>query len=67
MKKRLFALCAALAMALSLIACGGDETADLSDGDRSPVSAAEGSWAVYWYLCGSDLETNGGCATADLR
>lgn len=66
MKKRLFALCAALAMALSLIACGGDETADLSDGDRSPVSAAEGSWAVYWYLCGSDLETNGGCATADL-
>ena len=28
---------------------------------------AEGeSWAVYWYLCGSDLESNGGFATMDL-
>ena len=26
----------------------------------------DGSWAVYWYLCGSDLETNYGCATNDL-
>jgi len=28
--------------------------------------AGDGSWAVYWYLCGSDLETNGGFATTDL-
>ena len=27
---------------------------------------ADGSWAVYWYLCGSDLESNGGFATIDL-
>ncbi|MBE6008913.1 MAG: hypothetical protein E7235_06920, partial [Lachnospiraceae bacterium] len=26
----------------------------------------DGSWAIYWYLCGSDLETNYGCATNDL-
>lgn len=26
----------------------------------------DGSWAVYWYLCGSDLETNYGCASTDL-
>lgn len=24
------------------------------------------TWSVYWYLCGSDLETNGGFATTDL-
>lgn len=24
------------------------------------------SWAVYWYLCGSDLESENGAATADL-
>ena len=24
------------------------------------------TWAFYWYLCGSDLETAGGYATADL-
>ena len=26
-----------------------------------------GTWAVYWYLCGTDLETNFGCATADIE
>ncbi len=25
------------------------------------------TWAIYWYLCGSDLETKGGCATRDLQ
>ncbi|MDR2655253.1 MAG: hypothetical protein LBC56_04145 [Oscillospiraceae bacterium] len=25
------------------------------------------TWAVYWYLCGSDLESGGGAASADLR
>ena len=30
-------------------------------------AAADGeSWSVYWYLCGSDLETGGGFATTDL-
>ena len=42
-----------LLAALLAVACGGDE-------------AADGSWAVYWYLCGSDLETDGGFATTDL-
>lgn len=30
------------------------------------VAAGEGSWAIYWYLCGSDLESGGGFASADL-
>ena len=25
------------------------------------------SWAVYWYHCGSDLESNWGCASEDLK
>lgn len=77
MKKRLFALCMTLAMVLSLAACGGDDAAQ----DSPPASSApsvsrepsvpaanlgDGSWAVYWYLCGSDLESGGGFATADL-
>ncbi len=33
-----------------------------------PVCAFAGeTWAVYWYLCGSDLETRNGSATADLE
>lgn len=27
----------------------------------------EETWAIYWYLCGSDLESWAGCATADLE
>ncbi len=30
------------------------------------TDAADGTWAVYWYLCGSDLESGGGFATSDL-
>jgi hypothetical protein len=29
--------------------------------------AAVETWAIYWYLCGSDLETKYGFATADLQ
>ena len=33
-----------------------------------PVSALSAeTWGVYWYLCGSDLETLGGAASADLE
>lgn len=67
MKNKLLAFLLALAMCLSLTACGGDEAADGSTPDAAPVfQAGDGSWAVYWYLCGSDLETNGGFATTDL-
>ena len=63
MKKRMLSLLLALGMGLSLAACGETETTDVP----SKAPAGDGSWAVYWYLCGSDLETNYGCATTDLN
>lgn len=71
MKKRSLALFLAAAMAFSLAACGEDESAEPSAENSVPVSAGpvssgDGSWAVYWYLCGSDLESGGGFATTDL-
>ena len=58
--KKILSCLLAMAMALSLVSCGGSE-------DVSDSAGAEGeSWAVYWYLCGSDLESNGGFATMDL-
>ena len=67
MKNKIFVFLLAAVMCLSLAACGGDEAADGSTPDTAPVfHAGDGSWAVYWYLCGSDLETNGGFATTDL-
>ena len=37
-------------------------------GSVCPVQAADSGdeWAIYWYLCGSDLESEGGCATEDI-
>ena len=64
MKKRVWALLTALAMSLSLAACGDE--GDVSTPAPAATGGDGGSWAVYWYLCGSDLETNYGCATADL-
>lgn len=57
MKKKLLSLFLALITTLSLASC---------DTEPDTSGSADGSWAVYWYLCGSDLETNGGFATTDL-
>lgn len=77
-KKKFLALLLTFTMALSFTACGEDtENTDVSSeapendssGDDTPAKdapAGDGSWAVYWYLCGSDLESGGGFATADL-
>lgn len=44
-----------------------EQTASFTSEDESaPAMAEEGSWSVYWYLCGSDLESGGGFATNDL-
>lgn len=60
---------------MTLIAAGCDDTAS---GD-SPTHTAgktanftdaynsDDTWIVYWYLCGTDLETRGGAATTDLQ
>lgn len=73
--KKAIALLLALAMVLSLTACGGEVIEGVeTEIPEEPVveeivaeeAPEDGSWAVYWYLCGSDLETGGGFATIDL-
>jgi len=56
MKKLLLVLAAAAVLCLSITGCG--HKTENSDTD---------SWAIYWYLCGSDLESWYGCAAADLE
>ena len=60
MKKRLGAILLSCVLAFTGIACG-----DELDG-QDQAGAEKGSWSIYWYLCGSDLESGGGFATGDL-
>lgn len=59
MKKRILSSLLALFLVLAFGACGEDISTP------EPNTEA-GTWAIYWYLCGSDLESNGGFATSDL-
>ena len=43
-----------------------EDTAAPEESGNAQAGPGGESWAVYWYLCGSDLESNGGCATIDL-
>lgn len=36
------------------------------DALAAPAEKTQETWAVYWYLCGSDLESENGFATRDL-
>ncbi len=60
-----------------LNACGGNSTAPTgAEGDQSSLNTEaktdtadttdHSEWAIYWYICGSDLESNGGAATIDI-
>ena len=56
MKKLLLVLAAAAVLCLSITGCG-----------QKTENSGTDSWAIYWYLCGSDLESWYGCAAADLE
>jgi len=45
---------------------GDEEDSETATNDTEASTGEDGSWAIYWYLCGSDLESNGGFATTDL-
>ncbi|MFV0464792.1 MAG: clostripain-related cysteine peptidase [Lachnospiraceae bacterium] len=47
---------------------GASVASDQSENsENSNQKNEEGSWAIYWYMCGSDLESDGGFATKDLE
>ncbi len=54
MKQFKILLCLMLIIVMSLSSIGFAGTTD------------ETEWVIYWYICGSDLESNGGAATQDL-
>lgn len=74
--QRLALLLALLVMLASCTARDGASEADSATAEGAALAGADAtraggddaeSWAVYWYLCGSDLESDNGFATDDLR
>ena len=71
--QRFFLLTIFFVTALTLTGCDDSATSN-NVSSKSAKSAnftdtykADDTWIVYWYLCGTDLETQGGAATSDLQ
>ncbi|MCR4724900.1 MAG: clostripain [Clostridia bacterium] len=73
--KRLLTILLALSLVFGLAACTisvqqpqPQQPAQPSpSGGKTPVyTGSDETWAIYWYLCGSDLESKYGCGTDDL-
>lgn len=71
--KKIISILSLLAMTTLLISCGGRETAATSSDaaavtvpDNPGTAASDETRAIYWYMCGSDLESEHGAATDDL-
>ena len=78
MKKKIIAILMIMTMLLS--ACGDEGSSnfvqelfkeetkeELTPAPEETVEKSDGTWAIYWYLCGSDLESENGFATDDLN
>ncbi len=67
MKKLVFALIAVV-LCLTLTGCAKRTGTNTTVSTPAPAEAESNpSWVIYWYLCGSDLESWHGCATADIE
>lgn len=68
--RKCIAVFLAFSIVLLLSACDAQEAPPAGSTSSAPKSVTEVStdteWAIYWYLCGSDLESNYGAATNDL-
>ena len=55
-----------LAAVMVFSGCSLDDEVETSGTASKSEKGKDGSWAIYWYLCGSDLESQNGFATTDL-
>ena len=69
--KKLVSILLAMVLVFGMAACtvqvvdNSSQPANTGSKTAAPVDTDE-TWAIYWYLCGSDLESKYGCGTDDL-
>lgn len=60
-------LCVLVVFMLVLTGCGGESgSMKKASAEFADTNSAQDTWLVYWYLCGTDLESEYGAASADL-
>lgn len=64
--KKYLSILLALILVFSFSACDFADDPDVSKPVNSQDDESLAEWSVYWYLCGSDLESEYGCATTDI-
>lgn len=70
MKRFAMIMLALLMLAAVMTGCSKAEVAEStteSTGATESTGTEPATWVIYWYLCGTDLESEGGAATADLE
>jgi len=65
-KRIIFAIILIIGLIFLLSVLGEDETTQTGT-QPSTSSIGDTDWVIYWYLCGSDLESNYGLGTVDLQ
>lgn len=70
--KRIFSLIMLLGVCTVLNSCSSDtmeqtETQVSLESTSGGTGAEDDTWAIYWYICGSDLESEDGSATDDME
>jgi len=67
MKKKYITAYLLLILVLLFTSCGiGNTNLHADSGINKGGTPKKAEWSVYWYLCGSDLESDYACATYDL-
>lgn len=65
-KKKIMGILLIAILLLLLFGSGGQEDIQV-DTQVNTSSTEDNEWVIYWYLCGSDLESDYGMATTDLQ
>lgn len=70
--RRVFMLAIFLIVTLTAAGCddtpkGEVQTKSAKNANFADTYKADDTWLIQWYLCGTDLETGGGAASADIQ
>ena len=64
---KIFLVLAIIFGMVATVGCDAEDTAQKKQANFADVYNPNDSWLVYWYVCGSDLESEGGAASADIE